>query len=363
MILEVPYVYPMKARMPRQRNDREFHVRSSVMVRCAAPDESEAPVVLRWHPATPLGGKPDPDGPVVDFRFYEGQLYRTFVRKEPYGEHDRKILSPHAAVALANQLDNPHNPFLGGAGPLGEFDPKRYAAGEPKDESEVEEMIVAFSGKERVLAAIHAFAERTLWIGNEVMVRSGEPLYILEETWGSRARRASVKTSDDLGLPHLGDYPSAEQIYRVDGIDEVLAAASQGEGEFDSEDPTTFRHLLPAYVEVFDPSVLGYVHDQTPVFRFRVQCAVDQMRERVANEPVPVMTAWGHLRDVLKIEGVAGAAIADAVRDYAAAVELCYPTKGRLPNWRAENMLRELEVWEYAPILDEQTAPSMPGPR
>lgn len=363
MILEVPYVYPMKARLPRQRNDREFHVRSSVMVRCAAPDESEAPVVLRWHPSMTLVAKPDPKGPVVDFRLFDGQLYRTIVRKEPYGDRDRTILTPHAAVALANELDNPHNLFLGGAGPHGEFDRKRYDVGEPKDESEVEDMIVSFSGKERVLAAIHDFAARTLWIGNEVMVRSGEPLYILEASWGSRMRRASVRTSDDLGLPHQGDYPSADQIYRVDGIDEVLAAASQGEGEFDSEDPETFRHLLPAYVEVFDASVLGYVHDQTPSFRYRIQCAVDQMRERVTNEPVPVMTAWGNLRDVLKVEGVAGAAVAEAVRDYAAAVEHCYPSKGRRPNWRAEDMLRELEIWEYAPIVETEVAPSAPAPR
>ncbi len=363
MILEVPYVYPMKARLPRQRNDREFHVRSSVMVRCAAPDENQAPVVLRWHPATTLGGKPDPTGPVVDFRLYEGQLYRTIVRKEPYGDHDRTILSPHAAVALASDLDNPHNLFLGGAGPHGEFDRKRYDVGEPKDELEVEDMIVSFSGKERVLAAIHAFAERTLWIGNEVMVRSGEPLYILEASWGSRVRRASVKTSDDLGLPHQVEYPSAEQIYRVDGIDEVLAAASQGEGEFDSEDPSTFRHLLPAYVEVLDASVLSYVHEQTPVFRFRIQNAVDQMRERICNEPVPVMTAWGNLRDVAKGEGATGPAIAEAVRDYAAAIEHCYPSNGRRPNWRAEDVLRELEHWEYAPIVEEEIAPSMPGPR
>lgn len=363
MILEVPYVYPMKARLPRQRNDREFHVRSSVLVRCAAPDESEAPVVLRWHPAMPFGSKPDPDGPVVDFRLYDGNLYRTIVRKEPYGDRDRTILSPHAAVALAADLDSPHNIFLGGAGPYGEFDRKRHDTGEPKEESEVEDMIVAFSGKERVLAAIHAFAERTLWIGNEVMIRSGEPLYVLEASWGSRSRKVSVRTSDDLGLPHLGDYPSAEQIYRVDGIDEVLAAATQGEGEFDSEDSTTFRHVLPAFVEVFDASVLGYVHDQTPLFRFRVQCAVDQMRERVCNEPVPVMTAWGNLRDVLKVEDVTGAAVADAVRDYAAAVELCYPSKGRRPNWRAEDVMRELEMWEYAPIVEEAASPSMPAPR
>lgn len=363
MILEVPYVYPMKARLPRQKNDREFHVRSSVMVRCAAPYEIEAPVVLRWHPATTLGGKPDPDGPVVDFRLFEGQLYRTIVRKEAYGSFDRKILTPHAAVMLASELDNRHNLFLGGAGPWGEFDAKRHDAAEPKDETEIEDMIVSFSGKERVLAAIHDFAARTLWIGDEVMVRSGEPLYVLEESWGSRPRRASVRTSDDLGLPHQGDYPSAEQIYRVDGIDEVLAAASQGEGEFDSEDPTTFRHLLPAYVEVFDASVLGYVHDQTPSFLFRIQCALDQMRERVANEPVPVMIAWGNLRDVLKIDGVSGAAVAEAVRDYAAAVEHCYPSTGRRPNWRAEDVMRQLEYWECAPIVEEAVAPSMPSPR
>lgn len=363
MILEVPYVYPMKARMPRQRNDREFHVRSSVLVRCAAPDEIEAPVVMRWHPATPLGGRPDPDGPITEFRHYQGQLYRSIVRREPYGDNDRTILSPHAAVALAAQLDNPHNLFLGGAGPWGEFDKRPNGYTEPKEEDEISDMIVSYSGKERVLAAIHAFAEKTLWIGNEVMVRSGEPVYILEEVWGSRPRRGRVRTTDNLGQPHEAEYPAAEQIHRADAIHEVLAASANGTVDYDPDDPSTFRQLLTDYIEVFDGSMLSYVHDETPRFVSRIRSAAEQLWDRIRDEPVPVLAAWGVMRDAVKKEGVTAAEIAESVRGFVAAVEHCYPSKNGRLNWRAETVRKELEHWEYAPIVEEQPAPSFPAPR
>lgn len=363
MILTVPYVYPMKARMPRQRNDRGFHVRSSVMVRCAAPEESEAPVVMRWHPATPLGGRPDPDGPITEFRQYQGQLYRTIVRREPYGAADRTILTPHAAVAMAADLEDPRNLFLGGAGPWGEFEKRPTAHADPKEEDEVGEMIVSYSGKDRVLAAIHAFAERTLWIGNEVMVRSGEPVYILEEGWGDRPRRGRVRTTDDLGQPHEAEYPAAEQVHRANAIHEVLAAAANGTLDYDPDDPTTFRQLLPDFVEVIDGSMLRYVHDETPRFISRIRSVAEQLWERIREEPIPVLVAWGEMRDAVRKEGVSGQEVADTVRGLIAAVEHCYPSANGRLNWRAENARRELELWEYAPIPEDEPAPSGPAPR
>ncbi len=72
---------------------------------------------MRWHPAPLSGVGPDPDGPITEFRQYQGQLYRTIVRREPYGAADRTIWTPHAAVAMAADLEDPRNLFLGGAVP------------------------------------------------------------------------------------------------------------------------------------------------------------------------------------------------------------------------------------------------------
>ncbi|GJD87701.1 hypothetical protein BHAOGJBA_1206 [Methylobacterium hispanicum] len=363
MILTVSYAYPMRGRLPRQRTDRPYYVADQVMVRCAAPAEHEAPVVLRWHQATPLGTRPDAEAPVVEFRLFEGHLYRTAIRKEPWSDADRKVLTPHGAVALAADREHPHNVFLGGAGELGEFGGARnreVAGVTPADE--VEDVIVSVSGRERVLAAIHAFAERTLWIGNEVMVRSGEPVYLLEEAWGERARRVKVRTTDDFGVPSDADYPCAEQIVRADAVHDVLAAASRGEGEYDPDDPSTFRHILPGYVEVLDPSVLSYVHDQTPVFRHRVKRAADALCDRIHLEPVGVITAWAVLRDATRNEDGNAGTLADAARGYVAAVQAAYPAEGRRLNWRAETVSREVEHWEYAPLAGAEPASSGPRP-
>ena len=363
MLLTVSYAFPMRGRLPRQRNDRSYYVADQVMVRCAAPDEREAPVVLRWHQAGMLGTRPDPEAPVVEFRLYEGQLYRTIIRKEQWSENDRKVLTPHGAVALAADREHPHNVFLGGAGEFGEFGGKRNRdAADVTPAEEVEDVIVSSSGRDEVLAAIHAFAERTLWIGNEVMVRSGEPVYVLEEAWGERPRRVKVRTTDDFGSPGDPDYPCAEQIVRVDALHDILSVASRGEGEYDPDDPDTFRHILPGYVEVLDPGVLSYVHDQAPVFRYRLRQAVDAMCERIHREPVAVITAWAVLRDEAMDESAGVGALADAARGYIEAVQGAYPSKGRRSNWRAENVARELEHWEYAPVPEPEPASSGPRP-
>lgn len=363
MLLSVSYAYPMRGRRPRQRHDRAYYVSDQVMVRCAAPDEHEAPVVLRWHQASALGTRPDPEAAVVEFRLYGGQLYRTMVRKEPWLETDRKVLTPHAAVALAADREHPHNVFLGGAGEFGEFGGSRNREIlDVTPAEEVEDVIVTSSGRDEVLAAIHAFAGRTLWIGNEVLVRSGEPVYVLEEAWGERTRRVKVRTTDDFGSPSDPDYPCAEQIVRVDAIHDVLFAASRGQGDYDPDDSATFRHILPGYVEVLDPSILSYVHDQTPVFRHRLRQAVDTMCERLHREPVAVITAWALLRDAARNEAGDPGTLAEAARGYIEAVQGAYPSNGSRLNWRAETVARELEYWEYAPVPEPEPPPAGPRP-
>ncbi len=57
--------------------------------------------------------------------------------------------------------------------------------------------------------------------------------------------------------------------------------------------------------------MLRYVHDETPRFISRIKSVAEQLWERIREEPVPVLVAWGEMRDAVRKEGVSGREVAD----------------------------------------------------
>lgn len=344
-ILEIPFAYDLKGKKKGQRNDRDYVRETSIAVRISCPDDAEAPVALVWHRRGTWDDSVQ--NPPREFRFHEDRLWRPIDKETPYGEPDDMVAVSALVAAVADREEGDGNPFTHGARKSHwDYADKLKAATELGDA-----LIVSSSQEEEVATAIRREAERHIFVDGRVYREASEPMYVV--TSGRFQHRIGAEI---VPLTRIEGPKDVAVHFRADQLSEVLGAIAgrfgRRELDFDAENPASFREYVPDWIEVRDgfAHVLTYRHDQTPQLLAAATHAVESMGKQLAQQPVPVLVAYGELRDGL-IAGEPGASIA------ARADKLCRVLAPQ--SWERKRLLEEVEKFNFAPVVD---APAVRSP-
>lgn len=344
-ILEVPFAYDLKGKKKGQRNDREYVRETSVAVRIACPDDAEAPVALVWHRR---GAYDDSvQDPPREFRLHEGRLYRPIDKETPYGQPDDQVGVSALVAAVAEGEEGCENPFAYGARKSHwDYRDKLKAATELGDA-----LIVSSSQEEEVAAKIRREAESHIFVGGKVYREASEPMYVVKHGHFQHRLGAEI-----VSLNRIEGPKDVAVHFRADQLPEVLETIAgrfgRRELEFDAEDPASFREYVPDWIEVREgfAHVLTYRHDQTPQLLAAAAETVAYLGKYLADKPIPVLVAYGELRDALAANEP-GASIADR------SAKLCDALDPE--SWEGKKLRKEVEKFHVAPVSD---APAARGP-
>lgn len=345
-ILEVPFAYDLKGKKKGQRNDRDYVRETSIAVRVSCPEDGEAPVALVWHRR---GAYDDSvQNPPREYRLHEGRLYRPIDRETPYGEPDRQVEVAALVAAVAEGEDCCENPFAHGARKSHwDYRDKLKAATELGDA-----LIVSSSQEEEVAAKIRREAERHIFVDGKVYREASEPMYVVKSGHFQHRIGAEIVPLHSIeGPKDVAVHFRADQLPEV--LETIAGRFGRRELDFDAEDPASFREYVPDWIEVREgfAHVLTYRHDQTPQLLAAAKQTIEQMGRHLANQPVPVLVAYGELRDGLLAEET-GAKIADR------GDKLCDAMDPE--SWEAKRLRKEVEKFRVAPVVD---APVPHGPK
>ena len=341
-ILEVPFAYDLKGKRKGQRNDREYIRETTLSVKIPCPDDAEAPVALVWHRRGAWDDKVQ--HPPRDFRLFDGRLYRPIDRETRYDQPDRQVGVDALLEAVANREDGYENPLAGGAR-------KSHWDYETKLKGALElgnALIVSSSQEDEVAAQIRRKADELIFVDGKVYREASEPMYVIKH--GHFAHRIGAEI---VPLHSIEGPKDVAVHFRADQLPEVLEAIAgkfgRRELEFDAEDPASFREYVPDWIEVREgfAHVLTYRHDQTPQLLAAAAEAVAYVGKHLADKPIPVLVAYGELRDAL-IASEPGASIADR------ADRLCNALDSE--SWEGKKLRKEVEKFRVAPVSDAPVA-------
>lgn len=346
-IVEVPFGYALKGKKKGQRNDRDYIRETTVTVGIATPDADEAPVALVWHRRGRWGDE-GYQHPAREFRFHGGQLWRPVEFENGHGKPDSQIVLTEVLEAVAAGDDCAANLLQAGARrSWWDYRTKLQGALDLGDA-----LIVSSSEEDAVAAEIRRKAEKLIIVDGKVYGQTSEPMYVVGHGHFQHRLGADVVPLHSIQPPM-----DVAKHFRADQLPEVLEAIasrfSRRELDFDPENPASFVEYVPDWVEVREgfAHVLTYRHDQTPQMLATVNRALEYLGKTLAEQPIPVLLAFGELRDAAA-RGEPGAAVAER------AEALC----GALgPDAFEARMLREeVEKFRMAPVVD---APVLAAPK
>lgn len=343
-ILDVPFAYNLKGMKKGQRKDREFIRETSISVKIPCPTDAEAPVALVCH----RRGRWDDSvrHPVRDYRVHESRLYRPIDVEAGYDKPDRQVSVDALAAAVAARQEGSDNLLeFGARRGWWDYKDKLKAAAELGDA-----LIVSSSEEEQVAAQIRRKAEELIFVDGKVYRETAEPMYVVKS--GHFEHRIGAEITD---LDRIEGPKDVAVHFRADQLPEVLEAIAARFGrrelQFDAERPATFKAYVPDWIEVREgfEHVLTYRHDQTPQFLAAVDRAVTAVGKHLADQPIPVLLAYGELRDGYRAE-----AHASDLADLAGT--LCDALGEDV--FDARQLREELEKYRIAPVADAPVAPS-----
>ncbi|GJD87695.1 hypothetical protein BHAOGJBA_1200 [Methylobacterium hispanicum] len=346
-LIEVPFGYALKGRKKGQRNDRDYIRETTVTVAIASPDADEAPVALVWH----RRGRWGDEGfqhPARDFRFFAGRLWRPVDFENGYDKPDSQIVRSEFLDAVARREDCAANLLQAGAR-------RSWWDYETKLDGAIDlgnALIVSSSEEDAVAAEIRSKAGKLILVDGKMYGETSEPMYVVGQGRFQHNLGAEVVPLHTIHPPM-----DVAKHFRADQLPEVLEAIasrfSRRELDFDPENPASFVAYVPDWVEVREgfAHVLTYRHDQTPQLLAGVKRALEYLGKTLADQPIPVLLAFGELRDAAA-RGEPGALVADR------AEVLCDALKRDA--FEAKMLREEIEKFRIAPVAD---ASALAGPK
>ena len=346
-IVEVPFGYNLKGKKKGQRNDRDYIRETTVTVGIATPDADEAPVALVWHRRGRWGDEGFQHSP-REYRVCGSRLYRPVEFESGYGKPDSQAALTELLEAVATRDDCAANLLQSGARrSWWDYEHKLNGALELGNA-----LIVSSSEEDAVAAEIRRKAEKLIVVDGKVYDVTSEPMYVV--TNGRFQHRLGAEV---VPLHAIEPPMDVAKHFRADQLPEVLetiASRFSRRGlDFDPENPASFVEYVPDWIEVREgfEHVLTYRHDQTPQLLAAVARALGYLGKTLSEQPIPVLLAFGELRDAAA-RSEPGAVIADRAEVLSDALSA--------HAFEAKLLREEVEKWRMAPVAH---APAVAAPK
>ena len=350
-LVEVPFNYKVSGAPKGKRKLEDYSFAGRMAVQIDGPTDAEAPVVLRRHRGVP-GASASP--PARDYRYYDGRLFSGY------------LVARDEAFGLPMTVDELLEVIRAGTGcgrnPLYDGVDNLFRRPLREDEEIRRTMKIDRSWEDEVASEI-ARRARDLILVDGIVYRHFpgiEPIYeIVPEAALDRDEGVILAgTVHTVPVGQYADDPAEIDVrrhFRVDQLAETLVACSAANDRFkdwDSDDPTTFVHVVGEYVEVLDPSALAFRPSQGPKLLKFARSLVTDHAAGLAGKPVGFMVAYAGIRDALSRK--AGAAeVAPLVRAFAEEMDR---TPGRSPGL-VSHVVGEVDAFELSPEDEPAAAP------
>lgn len=346
MRIEVRFVACGTAKLPGQRKFHEVRIPAATWVDVAEAASDAAPVALSITRGS---------GSDLEIRCRDGALLRPYERA--HGRPPKSsgpTVSAEDLVATGASAAGPFNPFIVGIGHLAHLGlkPAQWERRPLLDETQAAGAEIGSSTEDEARAIIHRNAATLVVIDGQVWTGTVEPLYVVghasPEDYQAGIRSAWIEI-DEIG----GNRREIGRHFRVDHLADALLAIAP-EGEWDPDDPSTFRGLVRNVATVHDGSVLRYGYDQYPALLASLRQLVQHAGAKLATFTSSTILEWTLTRDLLEAKAPGGA-ISEAADRLAEALH------GDFEPGLATSIRRETELWRLSPIA--QNADASTGPR
>lgn len=347
MNLEVAFHSFDTAKLPGQR---KFHeVRTSRTTWVAVPDVAaeSAPVALSIT---------RPEGVPLEFRTMDGQFLRPFERS--HGEATRRAGPVVDAVELTRTAASgtgPFNPFIIGVGTLWHND-RDYPWWNRRPLLDAEQAAHAefeTSNEAGAVALINRNAAGLVLVEGSLWVKSEEPLYVVGTETYEDHQAGILKAWVEIpgardALKQIGRH------FKLDDLVDVLSAVMP-DGDWDADEPSTFRGRFRNVATVIDGASLRHAYDQYPALVAGLRSSVQAVQGRLADFTTPTIMLWTEMRDLLRAKAPGPALAATAGR-------LADALHGDYERDAAARIRKDLELWSLSPLAEAPATTFGPRP-